>query len=116
MKNNLLHWPPPKAWTSIVLVKGFRHFVAFNYSPRQKEALVYLVSVIDGDIRLQVSFEELSNKMLWLQGWHDFDDKDVVIEHSSKKTRKININTHLDPSRDSGLTMPIEIAEIRPWF
>ena len=114
----MIDWPPVKAWTSIQEIKGYRHFVAINYGEQNDFLWANLVSVIDGDLILRVSFEILNDSSIWLPGWHDFicDDehtKQIKIELDDACTFQ---NSCLHPSHDSGFTFACEKDQVRPWF
>ena len=115
-----MRWPPNKAWTSICLYKGFRHFVAINYGGAQEKKWVNMVSVIDAGIRLRVDWYELRDSSKWITGWHQIPlgDKNNInnsIDLLDKEETNF-FNTCLHPSDDSGLLIPTEKNNIRPWF
>ena len=56
-------------WTSKKPIKGLRHFVLIDKFHSGDEITFLLVSVIDVDINLEVSEEELLNKEIWIEGW-----------------------------------------------
>ena len=111
-----MRWPPVKAWTSATLRKGFRHFVAINYGGTQNERWVLLVSVLDGDARLIVKWSEINDQDKWVSGWSSLSrDESNPISNASFSRDNHTDSICLHPSRDSGLLIPSETIEIRPW-
>ena len=105
-------WPPLKAWTSKSQINGLRHFVAINYGGELMERWIILTSVLDGTISLKISCSELQDPSKWIEGWEENNFSDASL--SLEKKCDNNICTH--PSEDSGLSIPISINNIRPWF
>ena len=107
-------WPPVKAWTSKVSINDQVHFVAINYGGELLERWVVLMSVLDSNVIIKVSWSQLIDLSKWKAGW----DKRNYIESSKSVNNKNDIKTsefsHL--STDSGLTIPISEHSIRPWF
>ena len=56
-------------WTSIKPVKGLRHFVLVNETREQGNIIFSMVSVLDSEINLRVTYEELINSGDWHEGW-----------------------------------------------
>tara|TARA_B100000214_G_C23679230_1_gene495579 strand:- start:8 stop:334 length:327 start_codon:yes stop_codon:yes gene_type:complete len=106
-------WPPVKAWTSILEIDRKRHFVAINYGGDLDKKWIILMSVIDSSLIVNISWSQLAYSSQWLPGWHDVKNLD-----SSKLVSATNFKT-IDvayPSIDSGLTIPITLDNVRPWF
>ena len=56
-------------WTSNKPINGLRHFVLLNVT-KEKENMVFLmVSVLDSEINLNISYEELLISGNWKKGW-----------------------------------------------
>ncbi len=56
-------------WTSNKSINGLRHFVLVN-KIREKDQIKFLmVSVIDVEISLKISYKELTNSEKWNKGW-----------------------------------------------
>ena len=111
-------WPPLKAWTSINLIKGQRHFVAINYGGKLLERWVILMSVLDSKVVIKVVFSELVDPSNWKCGWDQNNYSDYSTLNNSKNNSKVEtrISKCSNPSFDSGLTIPITKNFIRPWF
>ena len=107
-------WPPVKAWTSKVYINDQFHFVAINYGGELLKRWVVLMSVLDSNVIVKVSWSQLIDLSKWEAGWGERNH----IESSKSVNNKNEIKTsefyHL--STDSGLTIPISEHIIRPWF
>ena len=113
-------WPPLKAWTSKLEIDGQRHFVAINYWQEKEERWVALLSVLDSNVLIQVSWSNLQDKSKWSCGWDeanvlDYESNNNESEISNNKN-EINVLSSAYISLDSGLTIPISKKRIRPWF
>ena len=106
-------WPPVKAWTSKLLIKGNRHFVAINYGGKLKDRWVVLISVLDSSVVVKVYWSQLVDSSNWECGWNESN-----FSNDSKVFNNMEImnNTYKHLSIDSGLTIPITQDSIRPWF
>ena len=58
-------------WTSNKSINGLRHFVLVNKINEQDQINFLMVSVIDVEISLKISNEELLNSGNWNEGWLD---------------------------------------------
>ena len=107
-------WPPVKAWTSKYLIRGQVHFVAINYGGESVKKWVILMSVLDSNVVVKVSWSQLIESSNWECGWEEAN----YVESSKLDIDKIDFETTecLSPSNDSGLTIPISKNAIRPWF
>ena len=56
-------------WTSIKPINGLRHFVLVNDTEEKENIIFLMVSVLDSEINLKVSYEELINSGNWYEGW-----------------------------------------------
>ena len=56
-------------WTSIKPINGLRHFVLVNETKEKGKIIFLMVSVLDSDINLRASYEELINSGNWQEGW-----------------------------------------------
>ena len=108
---NFIAWPPSKAWTCTANIDGQRHFVAINYGGEKLDRWVDLISVMDSNVIIKVSWEQLLDESKWKIGW--LEDSYI---NSSEKVEIIKITNFTKLSDDSGLTIPITKKQIRPWF
>ena len=104
-------WPPVKAWTSNLNIEGHRHFVAINYGGKLAERWVVLMSVIDSNVVLKVSWLQLVDKSKWICGWDENNPSRISYEIN----KEVNASKYSDikVSNDSGLTVPITNKFIR---
>jgi len=56
-------------WTSNKTINGLRHFVLINETKEQGKITFLMVSVIDSEIYLKATYEELMNSGNWQKGW-----------------------------------------------
>ena len=56
-------------WTSNKPIKGLRHFVLVNKINEKGNITFLMVSVLDSEINLKTTYEELSNSGNWEKGW-----------------------------------------------
>ena len=76
-------------WTSSKTINGLRHFVLVN-KIKEKETLIFLmVSVLDSEIYLKITYEELINSGNWNKGWSDLPRiESITEEYDNFKSRK----------------------------
>ena len=56
-------------WTSNKTINGLRHFVLLNETREQEKIIFLMVSVLDSEIFLEITYEELINSGNWYKGW-----------------------------------------------
>ena len=56
-------------WTSNKPIKGLRHFVLVNETREQGNIIFLMVSVLDSEINLKTTYDELINSGNWYKGW-----------------------------------------------
>jgi len=56
-------------WTFNKTIKGLRHFVLVNEIKEKGNINFLMVSVIDSEINLKTTYEELINSGNWHKGW-----------------------------------------------
>ena len=56
-------------WTSRKPINGLRHFVLVNEMKEKGDINFLMVSVIDSEISLEITHEELVNSGNWFKGW-----------------------------------------------
>ena len=107
-------WPPIKAWTSKFSIDGHIHFVAINYGGKLSDRWVLMMSVLDSNVIVRVSWFQLVELSNWECGW----DENNYSNFSKLVNNQAEIRTTYDihASIDSGLTIPITKDIIRPWF
>ena len=65
-------------WTSKLPIHGLRHFVCVKVIKDEGMVNVLLVSVIDIEVNLIVSKNELENSGLWNLGWIELNDSESI--------------------------------------
>ena len=73
-------------WTSNEPIKGLRHFVLVNETKEKGNISFLMVSVLDSEINLKITYEELINSGNWHKGWSIFQR----INRLQKNTLTIN--------------------------
>ena len=56
-------------WTSNKTINGLRHFVLVNETKEKGNITFLMVSVVDSEINLETTYEELLNSGNWHKGW-----------------------------------------------
>ena len=56
-------------WTSYKPINGLRHFVLVNETKEKDQIIFLLVSVLDVEINIKITSEELENSGNWKKGW-----------------------------------------------
>ena len=82
-------------WTSNKPIKGLRHFVLVNEAKEKGNIIFLMVSVLDSEISLKTTYEELINSGNWYMGWINLPKNQSVTEEyvnykSSNKLEDIN--------------------------
>ena len=82
-------------WTSNKPIKGLRHFVLLNEAKEKGKIIFLMVSVLDSEINLKITYEELINSGNWQKGWINLPKLRSITEEyvnykSSNKLGDIN--------------------------
>ena len=82
-------------WTSSKPINGLRHFVLVNETKEKGNSFFLMVSVLDSEINLKITYEELINSGKWYKGWINLSKLESITEEyvrlkSSKKMKVIN--------------------------
>ena len=82
-------------WTSNKTINGLRHFVLVNETKEKGNISFLMVSVLDSEINLKTTYEELINSGNWHKGWINLPKLQSITEEyinfkSSNKRRDIN--------------------------
>ena len=76
-------------WTSIKPINGLRHFVLVNETKEKGNIIFLMVSVLDSEINLRVTYEELINSGDWQEGWIILPKlQSITEEYFEYKSRK----------------------------
>ena len=67
-------------WTSNKPINGLRHFVLVNETKGKGNISFLMVSVLDSEINLKTTYEELINSGNWHKGWIDLSNNQSITE------------------------------------
>jgi len=70
-------------WTSNKSIYGLRHFVLVNKINEQAQINFLMVSVVDVQISLKISNEELLNSGNWNEGWINLPKSEAITKDYS---------------------------------
>ena len=82
-------------WTSNKPINGLRHFVLINKTKKKGNLIFLMVSVLDSEISLKITYEELINSGNWHKGWINLSKFESITEgydiyKSSNKVKGID--------------------------
>tara|TARA_B100000459_G_scaffold29408_1_gene14199 strand:+ start:4784 stop:5086 length:303 start_codon:yes stop_codon:yes gene_type:complete len=82
-------------WTSNKSINGLRHFVLLNKISEKDQIKFLMVSVIDVEISLKISYDELINSEKWIEGWLNLPKSESItkdyLDYKSGKILKEEI-------------------------
>ena len=67
-------------WTSNKTINGLRHFVLVNETREQGKITFLMVSVLDSEIYLKTTYEELIKSGNWHEGWINLEKPQSITE------------------------------------
>ena len=67
-------------WTSYKSINGLRHFVIVNETKEKGNITFLMVSVLDSEINLKTTYEELINSGNWQKGWINLPKNQSITE------------------------------------
>lgn len=67
-------------WTSNKTINGLRHFVLVNKIREKGNITFLMVSVLDSEIHLKTTYEELINSGNWHKGWVNLPKLESITE------------------------------------
>ena len=70
-------------WTSNESINGLRHFVLVNKINEKDQINFLMVSVVDVEISLKISNEELLNSGNWNKGWLNLPKNEAITKDYS---------------------------------
>ena len=83
-------------WTSNKSINGLRHFVLVNKINEKDQVNYLMVSVIDVEINLKISNEELLNGENWNVGWLNIPKSESItkdyLDYKSSNKKKEDIH------------------------
>ena len=67
-------------WTSNKTINGLRHFVLVNETKEKGNIIFLMVSVLDSEINLRATYEELIKSGNWYEGWINLPNLQSITE------------------------------------
>ena len=67
-------------WTSSKSINGLRHFVLVNETKEKGNITFLMVSVVDSEINIETTYEELINSGNWHKGWINLPKMQSITE------------------------------------
>ena len=85
-------------WTSNKSINGLRHFVLVNETKEKGNITFLMVSVLDSEINLTTTYEELINSGNWHKGWINLSKHQSITEEyvNFKSFNKKNLNNWMN--------------------
>ena len=71
-------------WTSNKTINGLRHFVLVNETKEKGNIIVLMVSVLDSEINLKTTYEELKKSVNLHKGWINLTKLQSITEEYVK--------------------------------
>ena len=82
-------------WTSNKTINGLRHFVLVNKTKEKGNITFLMVSVVDSEINIEITYEVLINSGNWHKGWINLS-KDQSITEEYVNYKSINKGKGID--------------------
>ena len=93
-------------WTSDKPINGLRHFVLVN--KKEEENIIFLmVSVIDSEVYLKITYEDLMYSGNWYEGWINLPKFESITEEYSdyKSKNKVEVIDDIFITEDSSFNI-----------
>ncbi len=71
-------------WTSSKTINGLRHFVLVNETKEKGKITFLMVSVLDSEIYIKTTYEDLINSGNWHKGWINLSKFQSITEEYVK--------------------------------
>ena len=83
-------------WTSKNPINGLRHFVLLNKIKEEENLIFSMVSVLDSEINLKITYQELMSSGNWYKGWINLPKIESITEEygsykSSNKEEDVDV-------------------------
>ena len=94
-------------WTSIKPINGLRHFVLVNEIKEKGNIIFLMVSVLDSEISLKTTYEELINSGNWYRGWINLPKFQSITEEylKHKSSNKVEVIDEIFINEDSSFNI-----------
>ena len=91
------------SWTSSKPINGLRHFVLVNETKEKGNMIFLMVSVLDSEINLKITHDELVNSGNWYKGWINLPKLESITEKylDYKSCQKIKGSNEIFLNEDS---------------
>ena len=79
-------------WTSNKTINGLRHFVLVKETKEKENIIFLMVSVLDSEINLKITYEELINSGNWHKGWINLPKLESISQGylNYKSSKRVN--------------------------
>ena len=90
-------------WTSNKPINGLRHFVLVNETKDKGNMIFLMVSVLDSEINLKITYEELISSGNWVKGWINLPKLESITEQycNFKSSNKLEVIDEIFVNEDS---------------
>ena len=94
-------------WTSNKPINGLRHFVLVNETKEKGNLIFLMVSVIDSEINLKITYEELVESGNWSKGWLNLSKLESITEEycNYKSHNKVEVIDEIFVNDDSSFNI-----------
>ena len=94
-------------WTSNKPINGLRHFVLVNKTKEKGNINFFMVSVLDSEINLKITHEELINSGNWYKGLINLPNLESITEEYSnyKSSKKVEGIDAIFVNKDSSFNI-----------
>ena len=94
-------------WTSTKTINGLRHFVLVNETKEKGNITFLMVSVLDSEINLKTTYEELINSGNWYKGWINLPKLQSITEEyiKCKSSNKVEDTNDIFVNEDSAFNI-----------
>ena len=94
-------------WTSNKTINGLRHFVLVNKTIEKGNITFLMVSVLDSEIYLKTTYEELINSGNWHKGWINLPKLQSITEEylNHKSNNKLGDKNEIFVNEDSAFNI-----------
>ena len=90
-------------WTSNKSINGLRHFVLVNKTKEKGNINFLMVSVLDSEINLKITYKELIKSGNWFRGWINLSKHESITEeyYNFKYSNEVENNNEIFVNDDS---------------
>ena len=94
-------------WTSNKTINGLRHFFLVNETKEKGNISFLMVSVLDSEINLNITYDELINSGNWFKGWINLPKLESITEEyiNYKSSNKMEVMDEIFVNEDSSFNI-----------